>query len=59
MIVVCVMGVPVLGRVNSLCGVIRDGDEILLDATKATATVRPSAQVADVFAQWFVKLKEK
>ncbi|WP_299196711.1 phosphoenolpyruvate--protein phosphotransferase [uncultured Erythrobacter sp.] len=62
-IVARAMGVPVLGRANhgkgGIRGVIREGDEILLDATKANATVRPSAQVADAFAQRFAKSKEK
>lgn len=58
-IVARAMGVPVLGRANGLRGIVRDGDEILLDATAATATVRPSAQVADAFAQRFAKSKER
>jgi len=53
------MGVPVLGRAKGLRGIVREGDEILLDATAATATVRPSVQVADAFAQRFAKSREK
>lgn len=58
-IVARAMGVPVLGRAKGLRGIIRDGDEILLDATAAHATVRPSSQVADAFAQRFAKSREK
>ena len=58
-IVARAMGVPVLGRAKGLRGVVREGDEILLDANAATATVRPSAQMADAFAQRFAKSKEK
>jgi phosphotransferase system enzyme I (PtsP) len=62
-IVARAMGVPVLGRANNgkggVRGIIRDGDEILLDATAASATVRPTAQVAEAFAQRFAKSKER
>lgn len=58
-IVARAMGVPVLGRAQGLRGIIREGDEILLDATAASATVRPSAQMADAFAQRFAESKEK
>ena len=62
-IVARAMGVPVLGRANlgkgGLRGVVREGDEILLDAGAATATVRPSPQMADAFAQRFAKSRER
>ncbi|MEP3420619.1 MAG: phosphoenolpyruvate--protein phosphotransferase [Erythrobacter sp.] len=58
-IVARAMNVPVLGRAKSLRGIVREGDEILLDATAATATVRPQSQVAEVFAQRFAKSREK
>lgn len=62
-IVARAMGVPVLGRANhgkgGLRGTVREGDEILLDATAATATVRPTAQVSDAFAQRFAKSKQR
>jgi phosphotransferase system enzyme I (PtsP) len=58
-IVARAMGVPVLGRANGLRGLIRDGDEVLLDATAATATVRPNAQIAEVFQARFAKSREK
>ncbi len=58
-IVARAMGVPVLGRATGLRGVIREGDEILLDADKANATVRPSAQMAEAFDARFSKSREK
>lgn len=62
-IVARAMGVPVLGRANHGKGGVksnvREGDEILLDATAGTATVRPSAQVADAFATRFAKSRER
>ena len=62
-IVARAMGVPVLGRANNgnggLRGVVRDGDEILLDAGAATATIRPTAPVSEAFAQRFAKSKER
>jgi phosphotransferase system enzyme I (PtsP) len=58
-IVARAMGVPVLGRAKGLRGIVRDGDEILLDATAGNATVRPSTQVADAFGQRFAKSRER
>ncbi len=58
-IVARAMGVPVLGRAAGLRGIIREGDEILLDADKASATVRPSAQMAEAFDARFSKSREK
>ncbi|MEM7665894.1 MAG: phosphoenolpyruvate--protein phosphotransferase [Pseudomonadota bacterium] len=58
-IVARAMGVPVLGRATGIRGIIRDGDEVLLDATEATATVRPSNQVAEAFEARFAKSRER
>ncbi|BDI60318.1 phosphoenolpyruvate--protein phosphotransferase [Qipengyuania nanhaisediminis] len=62
-IVARAMGVPVLGRANhgkgGLRSVVRDGDEILLDATAASAVVRPAAPVAEAFGRRFARSKEK
>jgi len=62
-IVARAMGVPVLGRANDgnggIRGTVREGDEILLDATAGKVTVRPSAQVADAFAARFAKSRER
>ncbi|MEL7199768.1 MAG: phosphoenolpyruvate--protein phosphotransferase [Pseudomonadota bacterium] len=58
-IVARAMGVPVLGRTQGVRGVVRDGDEILLDASAGQVTVRPAAQVAEVFEARFAKSREK
>jgi len=58
-IVARAMGVPVLGRVQGVRGVIRDGDEVLLDASTGDAMVRPIAQVADAFHARFARSKER
>ncbi len=58
-IVARAMGVPVLGRARSLRGMVREGDEILLDADYGTATLRPSQQIADAFNARFAKSREK
>ncbi|TNE33422.1 MAG: phosphoenolpyruvate--protein phosphotransferase, partial [Alphaproteobacteria bacterium] len=58
-IVARAMGVPVLGRAQGLRGMVREGDEILLDADRGTATLRPSTQIADAFNARFAKSREK
>ena len=58
-IVARAMGLPVLGRARGIRGIVRDGDQILLDADQATATIRPSQQVADAFDTRFEKSREK
>ena len=58
-IVARAMGIPVLGRARGIRGIIRTGDEILLDADNATATIRPSPQVSDTFNARFAKSREK
>ncbi|WP_435418470.1 phosphoenolpyruvate--protein phosphotransferase [Parerythrobacter aurantius] len=58
-IVARAMGVPVLGRVRGLRGIVREGDEILLDSDKAMATIRPTQQLADAFDARFAKSKER
>ncbi|MEM6475867.1 MAG: phosphoenolpyruvate--protein phosphotransferase [Pseudomonadota bacterium] len=58
-IVARAMGVPVLGRTGGVRGIIRDGDEVLLDATEGSITVRPSVQIADAFAARFAKSRER
>lgn len=58
-IVARAMGVPVLGRVRGLRGLIREGDDVLLDADNAMATVRPSQSMADAFTARFAKSKER
>ncbi len=58
-IVARAMGVPVLGRTNGVRGVVREGDEVLLDAGAGQVTVRPSVQVSEAFATRFAKSREK
>lgn len=58
-IVARAMNVPVLGRAKGLRGVIREGDEVLLDATAGNAIIRPLPQVADAFQTRFAKSREK
>ncbi|NNC59338.1 MAG: phosphoenolpyruvate--protein phosphotransferase [Erythrobacter sp.] len=58
-IVARAMGVPVLGRVRGLRGIVGEGDEILLDCNDACATIRPTPQVADAFDTRFAKSKER
>ncbi len=58
-IVARAMGVPVLGRVRSLRGVIREGDPLLLDADRGEAIVRPIEAMAEAFDARFAKSKER
>ena len=58
-IVARAMGIPVLGRVRGLRGVIREGDQLLLDADQGHATVRPSPPMAEAFETRFAKNRER
>ena len=58
-IVARAMGVPVLGRAQGIRGMIRDGDEVLIDAGAGTATLRPGQQISDAFYARFAKSREK
>jgi phosphotransferase system enzyme I (PtsP) len=58
-IVARAMGVPVLGRVQGLRGVVREGDELLLDADMAIATVRPTPAIEEAFNARFARNREK
>lgn len=58
-IVARAMGIPVLGRVRSLRGVIRDGDPLLLDGDQGTVTVRPLPAMIEAFEARFAKSKER
>ena len=58
-IVARAMGVPVLGRVQGLRGVVREGDALLLDADMATATVRPTPAIEEAFNARFARNREK
>lgn len=58
-IVARAMGVPVIGRVRNARGLIREGDDLLLDGDAATLTVRPAQGVLDAFEGRLVRSREK
>ncbi len=58
-IVARAMGVPVLGRVRGLRGIVREGDEVLLDADKGIAHIRPVQQTSDVFGERFALSRQR
>ncbi len=58
-IVARAMGVPVLGRVRGLRGMVREEDEILLDADKGTVTFRPAPSMIEAFDARFAKSRER
>jgi phosphotransferase system enzyme I (PtsP) len=53
------MGVPVIGRVRTARGLIREGDLLLLDGDAGKLTVRPLDQVADTFETRVARSREK
>lgn len=58
-IVARAMGIPVLGRVRGLRGIVREGDPLLLDADHAAVMVRPSPGVIEAFQERFAKSRER
>ncbi|HVR90643.1 MAG TPA: phosphoenolpyruvate--protein phosphotransferase [Novosphingobium sp.] len=58
-IVARAMGIPVLGRVRGLRGVIREGDQLLLDGDQGNATVRPLPAMVEAFETRFAKSRER
>jgi phosphotransferase system enzyme I (PtsP) len=58
-IVARAMGIPVLGRVRGLRGIVRDGDQLLLDADQGAATVRPAQGMVEAFEARFAKSRER
>lgn len=58
-IVARAMGIPVLGRVRSLRGAVRDGDLLLLDADGGHVIARPQPAVVDAFEARFAKSRER
>ncbi|MBW8785344.1 MAG: phosphoenolpyruvate--protein phosphotransferase [Novosphingobium sp.] len=58
-IVARAMGVPVLGRVRSLRGKIREGDQLLLDSDHGTAIVRPVPTMVTAFEARFAENRER
>ncbi len=58
-IVARAMGIPVLGRLRSLRGMVRDGDQLLLDGDQGSVTVRPLPAMAEAFEARFARSKER
>lgn len=58
-IVARAMGIPVLGRVRNARGLIRDGDELLLDGDTGQLAIRPGQSVIDAFDARFARSREK
>ncbi|HWU01623.1 MAG TPA: putative PEP-binding protein, partial [Novosphingobium sp.] len=58
-IVARAMGIPVLGRVKSLRGLIREGDPLLLDADQGLVFIRPGRDMAIAFDERFAKTRER
>jgi phosphotransferase system, enzyme I, PtsP len=53
------MGIPVLGRVRGLRGIIREGDQLLLDSDQGSATIRPTPALIEAFEARFAKSRER
>ena len=58
-IVARAMGVPVLGRVRGLRGLIREGDFLLLDSDQGTITARPTQGMVEAFEARFARNRER
>jgi phosphotransferase system enzyme I (PtsP) len=58
-IVARAMGIPVLGRVRGLRGLVREGEELLLDAEQGTVTVRPIAAMVESFEARTARYRER
>jgi phosphotransferase system enzyme I (PtsP) len=58
-IVARAMGVPVIGRLKSLRGKIREGDQLLLDADQGVVDIRPSPALIEAFDNRFAKNRER
>lgn len=58
-IVARAMGIPVLGRVRNARGLIREGDELLLDGDRGQLTVRPAQGVLQAFETRFARNRER
>ncbi len=58
-IVARAMGIPVIGRLRNLRGLVREGDPLLVDGDEARLTIRPGQGVLDAFEARFAKSREK
>ena len=58
-IVARAMGVPVIGRVRNLRGLVREGDELVVDGDAAKVTLRPGQSVLDAFDTRLARKKKQ
>ncbi|GGD58069.1 phosphoenolpyruvate--protein phosphotransferase [Erythrobacter arachoides] len=58
-IVARAMGVPVVGRVRNLRGLVREGDQVLIDGDAGKVTLRPGQGVLDAFGTRFAQKREQ
>ncbi|WP_340587257.1 phosphoenolpyruvate--protein phosphotransferase [Erythrobacter alti] len=58
-IVARAMGVPVVGRIRNVRGMVREGDEVLVDGDSGCVTLRPGQGVLSAFEARFARAKEK
>ena len=58
-IVARAMGIPVLGRIRGLRGLVREGDPLLLDADMGMVFVRPPQSMIEAFEGRFAKSRER
>ena len=58
-IVARAMGVPVLGRIRGLRGLVREGDQLLLDGDQGIATVRPTPPMLEAYDARYARSRER
>ncbi|RJY09169.1 phosphoenolpyruvate--protein phosphotransferase [Aurantiacibacter aquimixticola] len=58
-IVARAMGVPVVGRLRNLRGLVREGDTVLIDGDAGKVTLRPGNGVLSAFEARFARSREK
>ena len=58
-IVARAMGVPVLGRIRGLRGMIREGDMVLVDGAQGIANIRPTQSVVEAFEARSARSRER
>ena len=58
-IVARAMGVPVIGRLRNLRGLVREGDMVMVDGDSASVTLRPAQSVLDGFETRLARKKQQ
>ncbi|OYX67229.1 MAG: phosphoenolpyruvate--protein phosphotransferase [Sphingomonadales bacterium 32-64-17] len=58
-IVARAMGIPVVGRLRNLRGLVREGDEVLVDGDTGQVTLRPTQAVSDAFEERLTRSRER